>query len=175
MPYALPAGKPMPQFKLPLVGGGDVNVGENLTAGRVTLFSCYRGIHCPFCKKHNMKLEEHLSELDQLGVDVVFVSMNDKDKAEKSTADWGIKSKVAYGMSEAQANSLGLYVSNGVEAYGDPEVFSEPGLFMLNPEGALLFVDISNAPFLRPDVPHLIAGLEYVLRKSYPIRGTRTA
>lgn len=169
----LAAGKPMPQFKLPLVGGGEVTIGENLTSGKPTLFSMYRGLHCPLCKKYNIKMEEGLPDLDSLGVDLVFASMNDQAKAEQAKAEWDIKSKVAYSMTEEQAKSLGLYVSNAMVGSSEPAVFSEAGMFMLNKEGVLQFVDVSNAPFLRPDLTNFMNGLKYVLAKSYPIRGTR--
>lgn len=85
--------------------------------------------------------------------------------------------RVAYGLSEGQAKSLGLYITNGqkFEAYTEPEVFTEPALFAINPEGALHFVDVSNAPFLRPEIAMVMMGLKYVLAKGYPIRGTRAA
>ena len=79
MPALLQAGKPMPEITLPVVGGGEVTVGKNLTAGRYTLFSFYRGLFCPLCKKYNAEIEAQLAELDTLGVDVVYVSMASKE------------------------------------------------------------------------------------------------
>ncbi len=43
---------------------------------------------------------------------------------------------------------------------------------MTNPEGRLQVVDISNAPFARPDLETLANGLAFVQQKDYPIRGT---
>jgi hypothetical protein len=36
-------------------------------------------------------------------------------------------------------------------------------------------VDISNAPFLRPDLEKLPSRIAYVLENDYPIRGTHRA
>lgn len=165
----------MPKFALPLVGGGEVTIGQNVAEGRSTLFYSYRGLHCPLCHKFMNSLEQKLEKLDSMGVDVVFLSMNDAEKATKAKEEWGIKSPVAYGMSSEQAASLGMYLSDGIEGYNEPTVFSEPGMFMINPDGALRFTDICNAPFIRPDVDGLMFGLEFVFSKNYPIRGTHAA
>lgn len=165
----------MPKFALPLVGGGEVTIGQNVAQGRTTLFYSYRGVHCPLCRKFVNALEGHLEKLDSMGVDVVFLSMNDAEKATKAKEEWGIKSPVAYGMSVEQAVSLGLYLTDGMPSFNEPTVFSEPGMFMLNSDGALRFTDICNAPFVRPDIDGLIFGLEFVFSKNYPIRGTHAA
>lgn len=50
--------------------------------------------------------------------------------------------------------------------------FPEPGVFVINPEGRLQIIDISNAPFARPDLAALLTGLKFIQAKDYPIRGT---
>lgn len=165
----------MPKFALSLVGGGEVTIGQNVAQGRTTLFYSYRGVHCPLCRNFMNALEGHLEKLDSMGVDVVFLSMNDAEKATKAKEEWGIKSPVAYGMSVEQAASLGLYLTDGMPSFNEPTVFSEPGMFMLNSDEALRFADICNAPFIRPNIDGLIFGLEFVFSKNYPIRGTHAA
>lgn len=48
----------------------------------------------------------------------------------------------------------------------------KPGLFVINPEGKVQIVDISNAPFARPDLASILQGVKFVREKQYPIRGT---
>ncbi len=43
---------------------------------------------------------------------------------------------------------------------------------MINPEGQAHIIDISNAPFARPDLQGVLSGLKFIRDKSYPIRGT---
>ena len=76
-----------------------------------------------------------------------------------------------------QAHSLGLYVSSGQTgvSYTEPAVFSEPALFGVNPQGVLQFVNVSNAPFLRPEVGLLMMVLKHVIDTGYPVWGTRAA
>jgi len=50
--------------------------------------------------------------------------------------------------------------------------FPEPGLFVVNPKGKVQIVDISNAPWARPDLARVANGLKYLQDNNYPIRGT---
>jgi hypothetical protein len=67
---------------------------------------------------------------------------------------------------------LGLYLS---EPRSPPETdrpFAEPGLFAINPDGRLQIIDISNAPFARPDLTAILNGLKVVQERQSPVRGT---
>jgi hypothetical protein len=44
-------------------------------------------------------------------------------------------------------------------------------LFVLNAQGEVQIVDLSNAPFARPDLKALLKGIQFVMSKDYPIRG----
>ena len=52
--------------------------------------------------------------------------------------------------------------------------FAEPGLFVINSDGRLQVVDLSNNPFARPDLEVFVSGLEWIRKpeNNYPIRGT---
>ena len=50
--------------------------------------------------------------------------------------------------------------------------FSEPGLFVINPEGKAHVIDISNAPFARPDLAQVLNGIKFAREKKFPVRGT---
>lgn len=50
--------------------------------------------------------------------------------------------------------------------------FAEPALFVINPEGDTQIIDVSNARFVRPDLLSLLKGLQFVIGKGYPIRGS---
>jgi hypothetical protein len=43
---------------------------------------------------------------------------------------------------------------------------------VINPQGKIQIVDVSNAPFARPDLNGLVKGLGFIQQKQYPIRGT---
>jgi len=42
----------------------------------------------------------------------------------------------------------------------------------INPEGQAHIIDVSNAPFARPDLKGVLNGLKFIKERAYPIRGT---
>jgi hypothetical protein len=52
--------------------------------------------------------------------------------------------------------------------------FSEPALFVINENGGLQIVDLSNNPFVRPELESLVNGIGWIRNpdNNYPIRGT---
>jgi hypothetical protein len=66
---------------------------------------------------------------------------------------------------------LGLYISDPRSPQEADRPFAEPALFVINPDGNTQIIDISNAPFVRPDLKSLLKGLQFVVSKDYPIRG----
>lgn len=70
--------------------------------------------------------------------------------------------------------TLGLYISTPRSDKETNHNFSEPGLFVVNEHGKLHVVDISNNPFVRPELGALTRGLTWIRdpENNYPIRGT---
>lgn len=81
---------------------------------------------------------------------------------------------VAYNLSIEQMKFLNLYISNPRSPQESDRPFAEPGLFLINAEGNIHIVDISNAPFTRPDLKSLTMGIKFIKNpdNNYPIRGT---
>ena len=67
---------------------------------------------------------------------------------------------------------LGLYISHPRSAEETDHPFAEPGLFVINDSGTVQVVDISNNPFVRPELEALTSGLAWIRKNTYPIRGT---
>lgn len=84
----------------------------------------------------------------------------------------GIDVAIAYDLSPEQMQSLGLYVSEPRSPEETDRLFAEPGLYLVNPEGRAQIVDISNAPFSRPDLKGVLRGLRFIQENDYPIKGT---
>lgn len=135
----------------------------------------YRGKHCPLCAKYFRQLEDLLPRYRDMGVEVVAVSADQEGKARAFVEDTGTSVPVGYDLSVAQMNALGLYVSDPRSPQETDRPFAEPGLFVLRADGALQIVDISNAPFSRPDLEALANGIAFVREKDYPVRGTHVA
>lgn len=173
-------GSVLPAAELPLVGGGSVSVGRPSAGFECQLAITYRGIHCPLCKKYVESLKETAAAFAALGIELVVLSADTKDQAEAFEADTGLTAsetpiKLAYGLTIEHAYKLGLFVSSRMAhelPFGE-HLFPEPGLHLTYGDGRLWIVDISNAPFSRPDLKALAAGLSFAVKNSYPPRGTR--
>ncbi len=131
----------------------------------------YRGKHCPLCKGYLNTLNEMLDEFAAAGVSVSTVSADTQEKAKAEVAECGWKFPVGYDLSVAEMRQLGLYVSDPRSLQETDRPFAEPALFVINPQGDTQIIDISNAPFARPDLKSLLKGLQFVIGKDYPIRG----
>ncbi len=165
----LPAGTVLPQLRLPAVGGGEISFGGT---GGWQMLVVYRGKHCPLCKKYLKTLDGLYDEFRATGTRVIAASGDPKEKAESETAEEGWRFPVGYAMTREQMRGLGLYISEPRSSQETDRPFPEPGLFVINPQGQVQIVDVSNAPFSRPDLAGILGGLKLIMEKSYPIRGT---
>lgn len=168
--------KPMPDaqapaLSLPLVGGGTWTLADQ-NPQAFSMIVVYRGYHCPVCKTYLGKLEELASAYEEAGVSLVAVSMDGEERATLAKEEWGLtKTPVAYGMTEGNARDWGLYISSSIKET-ESEIFAEPGLFWVRPDGRLYLVDIANMPFARPDLDLLLDKAPMV-GKGYPARGVK--
>ena len=55
--------------------------------------------------------------------------------------------------------------------YEEPAIFSEPGLFLVRPDGTLYFGTVQTMPFARPAFDQILGALDFVIAKGYPARG----
>ena len=165
----LPAGTTFPDLSVGRVGGGTIAPAAG-SGWRVVIV--YRGRHCPLCKKYLNGLNEMLGEFEAEKVAVVAISADPVEKAQADVAEFGWKFPVGHDLSIAQMRLLGTYVSTPRSSEETDRPFSEPGLFVINPEGRVQIVDISNAPFARPDLALILRGIKFVHERKSPIRGT---
>ena len=165
-------GKPVPALDLPLTIDARFDLSEQQPEN-FTMLVFYRGKHCPICKKYLIELGSKLAKFTDKGINVVAVSMDSPDRAAVSHEEWDTGDlPLAHSLSEEKAREWGLYISEKREGSEEPERFSEPGLFVVKPDGTLHFTVVQNAPFTRPDLDDLLEGLEYTIDKGYPTRGT---
>ncbi len=166
----LAAGAAFPaRMAWPRVGGGEVAPAAD---GGWRMLVVYRGRHCPLCKKYLKALDGLLGGFEAAGVAVAAVSGDPEEKAAADAAEQGWRFPLAYGMTVAQMRELGLYVSAPRSPGETDRPFPEPGLFVLNPGGEVQIIDVSNAPFARPELAAVLAGIKLIQEKRYPIRGT---
>lgn len=168
MSEKITAGGAMPSIKVAKLGGGELDLGGT---GNWRMVIVYRGKHCPICMRYLGGLDALKDDIDALGLDVVAVSGDSQEQAQAAVDQTEVKVPVGYGLTVAQMKQLGLYVSTPRPNETDHE-FPEPGMFVVNADGQVQIVDISNAPFARPDVASVLRGIKFIQEKGYPIRGT---
>lgn len=169
--YMLKPREEVPELKLDLVNGETWSTEKATEAAFMTALIFYRGYHCQVCKSYIPQVEKLLEKFESLGVKVIVASSDTKERAEKTYREWGLdKLKPAYGLSIADARKWGLYVSHGIKEE-EPEMFSEPGLFLIRPEKTLYAASVQSMPFSRPDLEGLLQGLKFIKQSDYPARG----
>lgn len=178
MPNALLPRYPVPALNVPLVNGGRFSLGAK-PAERFDLIVFYRGLHCPICAKYLMELERLAPDFTSRGVQVVAVSSDNEERG-KAMSDKVKASgiKFGYGLSLRSARQWGLYISEsrGKTSIGidEPALFSEPGVFLVKPDGTLYYGAVQTMPFARPQFQDLIGAIDFAVSKDYPARGEFT-
>ena len=134
----------------------------------------YRGRHCPMCTKFLNKLAGVRQRLLDISVDIAAVSADDRNQLQDHLTQLDVNFPLYYGLTAEQMQNLGLYISIPRSAKETDHNFPEPGMFIINADGRLQVVDLSNNPFARPDLDVLVSGLEWIRSpdNNYPIRGT---
>ena len=178
MPQALLPRHPVPALNVPLVGGGKFILGAS-PGEKFDLIVFYRGLHCPLCAKYLLELERLSGDFASRGVQVVAVSSDTEERgtemAQKVQAS-GLK--FGYGLSLKSARQWGLYISTsrGKTSIGidEPALFSEPGVFIMRPDGTLYYGAVQTMPFARPGFQDLLGAIDFAIAKDYPARGEYT-
>ncbi|NVO85999.1 peroxiredoxin-like family protein [Hymenobacter terrestris] len=160
----------VPSLDVNLIGGGRFSLAD-AKPEYMTMLVFYRGHHCPVCRKSLQQLQTKLADFEALGIKAVAISANTQELAEKTKQDWKIADvSLGYGLSTAKAREWGLFISKGISD-SEPAEFSEPGVFLVRPDGTLYASTIQTMPFARPDFEDLLGGLKFIKDKDYPARG----
>jgi peroxiredoxin len=167
--------QPVPTLQVPTLAHGEFNLASD-AATHFTLVVFYRGLHCPICGKYLTELGRLQPEFDKRGVKVIALSGDGRERAQ-AMAD-KIKAPdlgMGYGVTLAKAREWGLYISTsrGVTSIGieEPALFSEPGVFIVRPDGTLYYGAVQTMPFARPHFDDLLGAIDFALPKNYPARG----
>lgn len=158
-----------PDFAWPSVTG---NIVSPVQAEGWRFITIYRGKHCPLCKKYLTELDGMQDDFAKAGIAIWALSADPLDRAQDWAKAEGWTIPILAELSEAQMRELGLYISAPRSPEETDRNFAEPAAFVINPNNEVQIIDISNAPFARPDLKGLLAGISFVSAKNYPVRGT---
>ncbi|TAL66384.1 MAG: AhpC/TSA family protein [Burkholderiaceae bacterium] len=177
-PIALVPRQPVPSLDLPLVAGKRFTLGAD-PGSAFDLLVFYRGLHCPICTKYLLELERLEPEFRKRGVQAVAISSDGEDRATQMAHKVkAVGVKFAYGLGLNIARQWGLYISTsrGKTSAGidEPALFSEPGVFLVRPDGTLYYGAVQTMPFARPQFQDLLGAIDFAIASDYPARGEYT-
>lgn len=177
-PSVLTPRLPVPALNLPLTTGGRFVLGAE-PGERFDLVVFYRGLHCPICAKYLMELERLVPEFEKRGVKVIAVSSDGAERAQAMAEK--VKAgalRLGHSLSLHSARQWGLYISasRGKTSIGidEPPLFSEPGVFIVRPDGTLYYGSTQTMPFARPSFQDLLGAIDFAISSDYPARGEYT-
>mgnify|MGYP005844328247 CR=1 FL=1 len=167
--------KKTPDLDLPLVGGGRFKLSDE-TNKRGTLVVAFRGLHCPICVGYLKELDRLTPEFAERGVGTIAFSADAEERAgemAKKVAPANLRMAYDFPLSDARDWNLWLSTGIGVSGAGveEPDLFIEPGLFMVNTDRTLYFASVQTMPFVRPNIAEVLKALDMVISKNYPARG----
>lgn len=158
----------VPSLRLQAARGGYWNLART-TPKSFDLLVFYRGVHCPMCISYLQDLEIHHASFAKLGVDCTAISMDDATRADAMVCQTG-STNVLYGLTTPQARKWGLFLSKAIRE-GEPALFNEPGLALVRPDKTLFYCCINSAPWGRPMLSDILAGVRSALKRGSQARG----
>lgn len=175
LPSVLIPRQAVPSLQVPTLDHGNFSLAED-AASNFTMVVFYRGLHCPICLKYLLELGRLQPEFDKRGVKLVAISSDGRERAQAMADKLKAPAlRVGYDLGLAKAREWGLFISTsrGTTSIGveEPALFSEPGVFIVRPDGTLYYGAVQTMPFARPHFDELLAALDFALEKNYPARG----
>ncbi|MPZ59035.1 MAG: redoxin domain-containing protein [Rhizobiales bacterium] len=162
--------QPAPPLKAKLLDGSTWQLGDSRPAA-FDMVVVYRGLHCPVCKTYLGDLEAKLPEFAKRGVDVIAISADTQERAQRAKDEWGLKTlRVGCELPISGAREWDLFVSTAIRD-GEPPEFVEPGLFLIKPDGTLFYASRGSAPWGRPPLDQMLRGIDIATERKMPARG----
>ncbi len=168
----------VPGLTLPTLNHGTFDLATE-TAERGTVICFYRGLHCPICATYLTEFEKRVQDFADRGVATIAMSSDGAERTRAMADKIAAKGlRFAYDLPLTKAREWGLYISTsrGKTSIGieEPDLFCEPGLFMVTPEQNLYYGSVQTMPFVRPHFSELVGALDFAIKNDYPARGEYT-
>ena len=170
--------KKTPDLSVPTTDGSTFDLAAEKSE-RGTLICFYRGLHCPVCANYLAELDKLSPEFAKRGVTTVGISSDGQERGQAMADKIAAKDlRIGYDLSLKVAREWGLYISTSRGKTSidimEPDLFSEPGIFMVSPDQSLYYAAVQTMPFGRPHFSELLGSLDFVIANNYPARGEYT-
>ncbi len=124
-------GDTFPALPVSTVGGGTISLPGDF-AGSYGVVLTYRGAWCPLCVAQLSEFAAQKDALDEAGVKVVALSVDDEATSEALKEKLGLQFPVGYGAdADAVAAAIGAFTN-------DTPHYLQPAAFVLDPSGTVL-------------------------------------
>lgn len=147
MPKLKP-GSQAPDLSLTSIEGNQVKLSDLWKQG-VTALVFYRGDFCPACNRYLHSLQERIGEFGEAALQLVGVSA-DRPDLERQTVDRHSLSFPV--LSDPEHQAIDAYDV----VYNDQKGHAEPAVFIISPQGVLLYEAITSGPIGRPTPDDLL-------------------
>ena len=174
-PVVLTPRRSVPPLKVRQFDAPDFDLAAS-PAPVFNLLVFYRGLHCPVCAKYLTELERLHDDFAQRGVHPLAIS-SDGDERASAMAEKIQAQRLRFGydlpLTTARAWGLSISSSRGKTSIGieEPALFSEPGVFLVKPDGTLYWGATQTMPFARPHFDEILGAIDFALKNNYPARG----
>jgi len=170
--------QPVPALKVETLSSGTFDIASE-DAEFATLVVFFRGLHCPICATYLKELGRLTPDFADKGVKTIAISSDGEDRTRQMAEKVGQPDlRFGYGLPLSVARDWGLFISTsrGKTSIGieEPALFSEPGVFLVKPDGTLYFASVQTMPFVRPHFSEMVGALDFVQQNGYPARGEYT-
>ena len=148
-------GDAFPTLTIDTVEHGTISVARHL-AGFHGVVLMYRGSWCPYCNAQLAAFARANEKLNELGIKVVALSVDDNAAAASLVEKHRLNFPVGYGVdAETIAASTGAYVNE------NPRYFQSTG-FVLNPDGKVITAVYSSGAIGRLVAEDVVGFVRYV-------------
>ena len=147
MPKLKP-GDQAPDLSLTSADGSETRLSDLWKQG-VTALTFYRGDFCPACNRYLHSIEEQTDARREAGVRIVAVSTDRPDLERETVQRHGLSFPV---LSDLERRATDAYDI----VYNEMEGHAEPAVFLISPEGVVLYEAITSGPLGRPSVDDLL-------------------
>ena len=118
-----------------------------------------------------MELQGLREDFEKSGIGIVAVSSNSRELAEDTVKEWELgELTIGYGLKPEDAEAWGLFGSAALKDT-EPDLFTEPGLFLVRPDGTLYASIVQTMPFSRPPMRAFLKSIQWIIENDYPARG----
>lgn len=153
--------RPFPVMDIPRPRGGPITPDRARMPGRRRNI-VRRGLHRPTCRQSGNAPEPKLRAVVEMGREVGALCGDPEAKPR------------AFGEEAGRMQTFGPFISRLRWLHETGRPCPETGRFPVNSEGGLHFLDMSRAPFPRPDIGPLPRRVRHAAERGDPVRPTHT-